>query len=80
MQTDNLISMNQFILKQDLEAFSQALFKQNIALQIENEKLKVKLEHLEQLLKAVDVPIVETRVFQSHNPMVTSEQINFTKR
>lgn len=58
METNNLISMNQFILKQDLEAFSQALFKQNIALQIENEKLKVKLEHLEQLLKAVDVPVI----------------------
>lgn len=61
MQTDNLISLNQHILKQDLEAFSQALFKQNIALQIENEKLKVKLEHLEELLKNINVPIIGTK-------------------
>lgn len=67
MQTDNLVSLNQHILKQDLEAFSQALFKLNISLQIENEKLKEKLAHLEELLKSVDVPIIRTFTSQGSN-------------
>lgn len=46
----NTISFTQHILKKDLEAYAQALFKQVQALQLENAVLQSKLEHLEQLL------------------------------
>lgn len=47
---NNTISFTQHILKKDLEAYAQALFKQIQALQLENAVLQSKLEHLEQLL------------------------------
>lgn len=48
--TNETISFTQHILKKDLEAYSQALFKQVQALQLQNAVLESKLEHLEQLL------------------------------
>jgi regulator of replication initiation timing len=48
---DNILSIKAHVAKKDLEAFSQALMEQTIALQIENQRLKEKLEHLEELLK-----------------------------
>lgn len=47
---NSTISFTQHILKKDLEAYAQALFKQVQALQLENAMLQSKLEHLEQLL------------------------------
>lgn len=41
--------------KKDLKLFANSLYKQNIALQIEVEKLKTLVEHLELLLKHSDV-------------------------
>lgn len=58
MEENNLVSFNSFVLKKDLETFTQALYKQTIALQLENEKLLNKIAHLEELLKNVDVPII----------------------
>lgn len=48
--TNETISFTQHILKKDLEAYAQALFKQVQALQLQNAVLQSKLEHLEQLL------------------------------
>lgn len=48
--TNETISFTQHILKKDLEAYAQALFKQVQALQLQNAVLESKLEHLEQLL------------------------------
>lgn len=48
--TNETISFTQHVLKKDLEAYSQALFKQVQALQLQNAVLESKLEHLEQLL------------------------------
>ena len=55
---DTLLSMKAHIDKKDLEAFSQSLMQQTITLQIENQKLKEKLEHLESLLIHSNVPSI----------------------
>lgn len=44
---NNTISFTQHVLKKDLVVYANALFKQTVALQIENEGLKEKLAHLE---------------------------------
>ena len=51
----DLLDFSAAVDKKDLKLFSQALYKQNIALQIEVEKLKTLVEHLEVLLKNSDV-------------------------
>jgi len=56
--TNETISFNHYVLKKDLEVYSQALFKANLALQLENERLQSKLQHLEELLNNVNVPII----------------------
>lgn len=57
-----VISFTQHVLKKDLEAYSQALFKQVQALQLENAMLQSKLEHLEELLKAsINIPIIGSK-------------------
>lgn len=56
---DNILSIKTYVAKKDLEAFSQALMEQTIALQIENQRLKEKLEHLEELLKNSPIPIIK---------------------
>ena len=50
---NNVLNIKTAIDKKDLEAFSQALLEQNVKLQIENQQLKEKVEHLEELLKHV---------------------------
>lgn len=60
---NEVISFTQFVLKKDLEVYSQALFKQIQALQLENVMLQSKLEHLEQLLKNMEsIPIIGAKV------------------
>jgi predicted ArsR family transcriptional regulator len=57
-----VISFTQHVLKKDLEAYSQALFKQVQALQLENAMLQSKLEHLEELLKSSEsIPIIGSK-------------------
>lgn len=59
---NNTISFTQHVLKKDLEAYSQALFKQVQALQLENAMLQSKLEHLEELLKfSENIPIIGSK-------------------
>lgn len=55
---DNLFSLKAHVAKKDLEAFSQALMEQTIVLQIENQRLKEKLDHLEELLKNAPIPTI----------------------
>lgn len=55
---EETISFTSHVLKKDLEAYSQALFKRVTALQLENSELLLKLEHLEMLLKNSNVPII----------------------
>ena len=55
---NNIVNIKTAIDKKDLEAFSQALMNQVVKLQVENEKLKEKVEHLEELLK--NVPMGKT--------------------
>lgn len=60
--TNETISFTQHVLKKDLEAYSQALFKQVQALQLENAMLQSKLEHLEELLKSSEnIPIIGSK-------------------
>jgi regulator of replication initiation timing len=47
---NNIINFNQQVLKKDLEQFSKALFNECNRLRLENEQLKEKLLHLEELL------------------------------
>ena len=59
MEENNLVSLKGFVLKKDLEAFSQALLTANLKLQVENEELKNKLAHLEEMLKnSKEIPII----------------------
>jgi len=58
MNNENTLSMKAYVDKKDLEAFSQALMEQTVKLQVENQKLKDKVEHLEELLK--NVPMNKT--------------------
>lgn len=51
----NVISFKTQVDKKDLEAFTQALVETTTKLQIENEQLKEKVKHLEELL--MNVPI-----------------------
>lgn len=61
--TKDVISFTQYVLRKDLETYSQALFKQVQALQIENEMLQSKLEHLEELLKnSTNIPIIGNKL------------------
>lgn len=61
--TNDTISFTQYVLRKDLETYSKALFKQVQALQIENELLQSKLEHLEELLKSsTNIPIIGSKV------------------
>ena len=47
------------VLRKDLQAYSQALFKQVQYLQLQNQSLEAKVAHLEDLLKAVEnVPTI----------------------
>lgn len=55
---NNVLNIKTAIDKKDLEAFSQALMEQTVKLQVENQKLKEKVEHLEELLK--NVPMNKT--------------------
>lgn len=50
MNKENLLSFKTQVDKKDLEAFSQALMEQVVKLQVENQQLKEKVEHLETLL------------------------------
>lgn len=56
---DNLLSFKAHVDKKDLESFSQALMEQVVKLQIENQQLKEKLAHLEELL--LNVPVMEIK-------------------
>ena len=47
---NNTINFTQHVLKKDLEAYSAALFELTQKLMIENQELKEKLKHLEELL------------------------------
>lgn len=61
--TNDTISFTQYVLRKDLETYSKALFKQVQALQIENEMLQSKLEHLEELLKSSsNIPTIRGKV------------------
>ena len=53
---DNILSFKAAVDKKDLEKFAEVLFEKYIELQIENQKLKEKLEHLEELLINSNVP------------------------
>lgn len=53
MNKENLLSFKAHVDKKDLEIFSQALMEQVVKLQVENQQLKEKVEHLEMLLKNV---------------------------
>lgn len=53
---NNVVSFTQEVLKKDLKDFSSALYKETIRLQIENEQLKQKIIHLEELLVNSNVP------------------------
>jgi predicted ArsR family transcriptional regulator len=58
--SSEVISFSHYVLAKDLEAYSQALFKQVQALQLQNAVLQSKLEHLEELLKNIDsVPTIK---------------------
>lgn len=60
---NNTISFTQHVLKKDLEVYANALFKQTVALQIENEGLKEKLAHLEELLKGMEsIPVIGSKL------------------
>ncbi len=60
--TNDTISFTQYVLRKDLEIYSKALFKQVQALQIENQMLQSKLEHLEELLKSsANIPIIGSK-------------------
>jgi hypothetical protein len=50
-----MISFSTELDKKDLEVFCRSLYKENFKLKIEIERLQEKLEHLEKLLKNVDV-------------------------
>lgn len=54
---DNVVSIQKYIDKKDLESYAKALTEQTIKLQIENQQLKDRLEHLEELLK--HAPVLE---------------------
>jgi hypothetical protein len=61
--TNEVISFTQYVLRKDLEVYSQALFKQVQALQLENAMLHSKLEHLEELLKNIEsIPIIGAKL------------------
>lgn len=47
---DNLLSFKLHLDKKDLKDFAQALFKRVSDLEVENQQLKAKVEHLETLL------------------------------
>jgi chaperonin cofactor prefoldin len=62
MSEDKVVSFSHYVLTKDLEAYSQALFKQVQSLQLQNAVLQSKLEHLEELLKAsVNIPIIGSK-------------------
>lgn len=46
----NLINFNAFVEEKDLKEFCQALFTRVNKLELENEKLREKVDHLEYLL------------------------------
>lgn len=56
---ENLLSFSAQVEKKDLQAFSQALMGQMIKLQVENQQLKERVEHLEELLKGL--PVLEIK-------------------
>lgn len=56
---NNVLNIKTAIDKKDLEAFSQALMEQVVKLQIENQQLKEKVEHLEELLRGL--PVLEIK-------------------
>ena len=50
------MKLEQEISNKDQEAYTKALFELVTKLQIENQQLKEKLEHAEDLLKNMDLP------------------------
>lgn len=55
---DNKLLFNLQLDKKDLEEFSKALFVRTNMLELENQQLKDKLKHLEELLANIDVPLI----------------------
>jgi regulator of replication initiation timing len=55
---DNIIGFERFVNILELKAFSKSLFEMNTALQLENERLKEQVKHLESLLKNSDIPTI----------------------
>ena len=55
------MKLEQEISTKDQEAYTKALFELVTKLQIENQQLKEKLEHAEDLLKNVEIPTLNTK-------------------
>ena len=53
-----VVSLKTYVQLKDLEELSQVLLDKSIDLQIENQKLKAKVAHLEDLLKHSNIPSV----------------------
>lgn len=57
--SDKVVSLKTYVQLKDLEELSQILLEKSIDLQIENQKLKAKISHLESLLKHSNIPSVK---------------------
>ena len=57
------MKLEQEISTKDQEAYTKALFELVTKLQIENQQLKEKLEHAEQLLRNLDLPELKFPVY-----------------
>lgn len=56
---NNKLEIKAYLDKKDLELYYKVLFEQNFTLQLENERLKEKVQHLEELLVNMDsVPTI----------------------
>lgn len=55
---NNKLLFNLQLDKKDLEEFSKALFVRTNMLELENQQLKEKISHLEELLANIDVPLI----------------------
>ena len=56
---NKVVSLKTYVQMKDLEELSQVLLNKSVDLQIENQKLKKRLEHLEELLKSAPVPDIK---------------------
>ena len=68
---NDILDFSAAVDKKDLKLFSQALYKQNIVLQIEVEKLKTLVEHLEDLLMK-NPDVVEIGKWDYHSVLSVS--------